>query len=245
MKSLGVIPARYDSSRFPGKPCCIIAGKPMIQHVYERSLLSSLDTVIVATDDQRIFDTVESFGGQAIMTRADHLNGTTRVAEVAEQYEDMDIIVNIQGDEPLIEPTLITRLVQSFTPETVMASVRCKINSPEDITNPHCVKVVCDAMQQALYFSRSPIPYNHSDKSIDYWKHIGLYAYRRSFLFQYIDLRPTPLELAESLEQLRVLENGFPIMMVDTVHESIGVDTPEDVIRVEELLQEAIKNENT
>ncbi len=236
MKTLGVIPARYGSSRFPGKPLAMIAGKSMIQRVYEQVAKSSLTEVVVATDDQRIFDAIKAFGGKAVMTREDHLNGTTRVAEVALQFPEAEIIVNIQGDEPLIDPDLINRLVNAFDSETSMVSVKKKIEKEEEITSPDCVKVVTTHDERALYFSRSTIPFNRDNEVVDYYKHIGIYGYERQFLFHYIELPPSPLELTEKLEQLRVLENGFVIKMVETDREFIGVDRPEDVARVEEEL---------
>ncbi len=236
MKTLGVIPARYGSSRFPGKPLAMIAGKSMIQRVYEQVEKSALTEVVVATDDQRIIDAVKAFGGKAVMTREDHLNGTTRVAEVALLFPEAEIIVNIQGDEPLIDPELINRLVDAFDCETSMVSVKKKIEKEEEITSPDCVKVVTTQDERALYFSRSTIPFNRDDEAVDYYKHIGIYGYQRQFLFHYIELPPTPLELTEKLEQLRVLENGFVIKMVETDREFIGVDRPEDVARVEQEL---------
>jgi len=237
MMTLGVIPARYGSSRFPGKPLAMIAGKSMIQRVYDQVKKSSLTEVVVATDDQRIFDVVKAFGGEVVMTREDHLNGTTRVAEVALEFPEAEIIINIQGDEPLIDPELIDRLVSAFDEETSMVSVKKKIVKSEEIDSPDCVKVVTTEDQRALYFSRSPIPFNRDNTTVDYYKHIGIYGYERQFLFHYIELPPTTLELTEKLEQLRVLENGFVIKMVETDREFIGVDRPEDVARVEQELE--------
>ncbi len=237
MKTLGVIPARYGSTRFPGKPLALIAGKPMIQHVYEQVVKSDLTDIVVATDDLRIVEAVHSFGGKAMMTREDHLNGTCRVAEVAHAFPEAEFIINIQGDEPLIDPELINRLIAAFAPEVPMVSVKRKISDPSDVSSPDCVKVVTTLDNRALYFSRSPIPFNRDNESTDYFKHIGIYGYERDFLFHYIELAPTPLELTEKLEQLRVLENGFVIVMVETDRDFIGVDRPEDIVRVEEELR--------
>ncbi len=239
MNTLGVIPARYGSTRFPGKPLALIAGKPMIQHVYERVAKSNLTDVVVATDDIRIVETVQSFGGKAMMTREDHINGTCRVAEVAEAFPNAQFIINIQGDEPLIDPELINQLIDAFEPEVPMVSVKRKIGDPTEINSSDCVKVVTGNNNRAIYFSRSPIPFNRDNEPVDYFKHIGIYGYEREFLFRYIELEPTRLELTEKLEQLRVLENGFAIAMVETDRDFIGVDRPEDVARVEaELLKE-------
>lgn len=236
MKTLGVIPARYGSTRFPGKPLALIAGKPMIQHVYEQVSKSSLDDVVVATDDLRIVDAVTSFGGKAMMTREDHPNGTCRVAEVALAYPEAELIINIQGDEPLIDPQLINRLVDAFEPDVPMVSVKKKITDKDEINSPDCVKVVTTDDERALYFSRATIPFSRDGDEADYYKHIGIYGYERQFLFHYIEMPPAKLEHVEKLEQLRVLENGYVIKMVETDMEFIGVDRPEDIARVEKEL---------
>lgn len=236
INTLGVIPARYGSTRFPGKPLALIAGKPMIQHVYEQVVKSNLTDIIVATDDIRIVEAVEAFGGKAMMTRDDHINGTCRVAEVARAFPAAEFIINIQGDEPLIDPELINRLILAFTSEIPMVSVKRKICDQSEIHSSDCVKVVTAQDGRALYFSRSPIPFNRDNKEVDFYKHIGVYGYERNFLFHYIELAPTPLELVEQLEQLRVLENGFSIKMVETDRDFIGVDRPEDIARVEKEL---------
>jgi len=236
MNTLGVIPARYGSTRFPGKPLALIAGKPMIQHVYERVAKSNLTDVVVATDDIRIIEAVKSFGGKVTMTREDHLNGTCRVAEVAELFPHAQFIVNIQGDEPLIDPNLINRLIEAFETGVPMVSVKRKISDISEINSPDCVKVVTSTENRAIYFSRSPIPFNRDSEHVVFYKHIGIYGYERNFLFRYITLEPTPLELTEKLEQLRVLENGYEITMVETDRDFIGVDRPEDIIRVEKEL---------
>mgnify|MGYP000874981819 FL=1 len=238
MKVICVIPARYASTRLPGKPLVDIAGKPMIQHVYEQALKAKLPSAVwVATDDRRVFDAVSAFGGQAVMTSADHCTGTDRLAEVARRCA-ADIIVNIQGDEPLIAPEVIDQVVQPFLqePELVMTTLKSRLPE-EDFTNPAVVKVVTDQRGYALYFSRSLIPYpRYAGEDFAIYKHIGLYAYRKEFLLRYASLPQTPLEKAESLEQLRVLENGYRILVLGTNYQCIGVDTPEDLARVRTML---------
>jgi 3-deoxy-manno-octulosonate cytidylyltransferase (CMP-KDO synthetase) len=238
---VGIIPARYGSTRLPGKPLADIGGKPMIRHVYERaSEAKMLDWCIVATDDERVSEAVRGFGGHAVMTPSDLLSGTDRVAFVARSLPDADIVVNIQGDEPLIEPSMIdatVRLVASDSKVHVGTPVRV-IDREEDLENPSVVKTVLDSLGSCLYFSRSAIPFarNASDgswlKTHRYYKHIGLYVYRRDFLIQLSEMTPTPLELAESLEQLRILEHGYTIRGGITEHDSIPVDTAADLERV-------------
>ena len=236
---LGVIPARFASSRFPGKALARLAGKPMVQHVYERAQLTRyLHRVLVATDDERIADTVRGFGGDVRMTRRDHPSGTDRVAEIA-SAEIADIYVNIQGDEPLIDPEAIDAAVLAVLgdDEISMGTLKKRIDVPADLDNPNIVKVVSNLRQEALYFSRSRIPFYRDRQSAvhGYFKHIGLYVYRRDFLLHYPDLSVGPLEQAECLEQLRALENGYRIRIVETEYDSLGVDTPEDLARVNEL----------
>lgn len=234
-----IIPARYGSTRFPGKPLATILGKPMIQHVYENVSASTLvNEVIVATDDERIKKVVEGFKGKCFLTTKDHATGTDRIAEVAEGL-NTDIVVNVQGDEPLISADLIETLIQPFlSDETLqMATLKTKINQSEDIENPNVVKVITNKDHHAIYFSRSTIPYNREKINIDYFKHIGVYAYRRSFLFDYIKLPESLLEKAESLEQLRAIENGHSIYVSEVKSELIGVDVPEDVEKVEAFLK--------
>jgi len=234
-----IIPARYGSTRFPGKPLANILGKPMIQHVYENISASTLvNEVIVATDDERIKTVVEGFNGKCFVTTKDHATGTDRIAEVAEGL-NTDIVVNVQGDEPLISADLIETLVQPFIhDETLqMATLKTKINNLEDIENPNVVKVITNKDHHAIYFSRSTIPYNREKIDVDYFKHIGVYAYRRSFLFDYIQLPESILEKAESLEQLRAIENGHSIYVSEVESELIGVDVPEDVEKVEKFLK--------
>jgi 3-deoxy-manno-octulosonate cytidylyltransferase (CMP-KDO synthetase) len=234
-----LIPARYESSRFPGKPLASLAGKPMIEHVYRRAALArGVTRVIVATDDERVAAAVERFGGEVVMTLATHPTGTDRLAEVATRIE-CDIVVNVQGDEPLIDPAMIEQVVTPFDtdPELQMSSLRTRIESPDELADPNVVKVVVDHRDRALYFSRAPIPFvRDAGDRAQAWRHIGLYAYRRGFLPRFTALAPTPLERAERLEQLRALEHGFAIAVLETTHRSIGVDTPADLARVEALL---------
>jgi len=210
----------------------------MIEHVYRRSVSAAgVHDVIVATDDERIAEAVTRFGGTAVMTSSQHRTGTDRVAEVATSL-DCDVIVNVQGDEPLIPPAMIEEVIAPLRDVgVVMATLRRRIVSPEDLASPHVVKVVVDRDDHALYFSRLPIPYGR-DGSAAAYKHIGLYAYRRSFLMAFAALPQTPLETAEALEQLRALEHGFRIRTPETVHDSLGVDTPEDLTRARRQLEE-------
>ena len=237
MKVLCVIPARFASTRLPGKPLKDIAGKPMVVRVYERASQAGLvNETLVATDDERIKTAVEAAGGKAMLTRADHATGTDRLAEVAEAYPDVDLIVNVQGDEPLIDPGLIDDLAGLFEgePELAMATVKTEIEDEAEQKNPNNVKVVCDKAGYALYFSRSLMPYPRKG-GCPVSKHIGIYAYRRDFLLHYAKMEPTPLEQAESLEQLRALENGYRIKVVETKAKFVGVDTVEDLERVNEI----------
>jgi 3-deoxy-manno-octulosonate cytidylyltransferase (CMP-KDO synthetase) len=237
-----VIPARYASTRFPGKALEDIAGRPMIEHVYRRAAAArNVDAVLVATDDPRIAEAVTKFGGEVRMTRATHPTGTDRIAEVAETL-DCDLIVNLQGDEPLIEPAAIDEAIEPFRddPTLIMTSLCRKFRPDEDVRDPHIVKVVSDLHGFARYFSRAPIPYvrdtTRTNDDAAHFKHIGLYVQRREFLLRVATLQPTPLERAEALEQLRTLEHGYSIKMIETTHDSIGVDTPEDLERVRRLL---------
>jgi len=238
---LGVIPARFASSRFPGKALTSIAGKPMLQHVYERaSRARYLAKLVIATDDERIRDASRAFGANVQMTREDHASGTDRVAEVAAS-DNAQIIVNIQGDEPLIDPEAIDVAVMSMAsdPNLPMATLKKRIEDPSEIDNPNVVKVVTDHSGDAIYFSRCPIPYVREGGAVHY-KHIGLYVYRRDFLLGYSSLPVGPLEKAERLEQLRALENGFRIGVVETEYDSLGVDTPEDLERVAALFEPSL-----
>ncbi len=236
MKTAVIIPARYASSRLPGKPLLRETGKYLIQHVYERACRArNIDRVIVATDDSRIMSAVESFGGQSILTRSDHSSGTDRVAEVAEGL-DSDVIVNLQGDEPLIEPSaieLLPALLQGNT-EAAAATLAVPLTSVERWQNPNCTKVVCDDRGRALYFSRSPIPHvrdgqpDFHARPLQFLQHLGVYAYRRAFLLRLASMEPAALEQLEKLEQLRILAIGRAIQVGIVAHSSPGVDTYED-----------------
>ena len=228
MKFLGIIPARYSSTRLEGKPLKMIEGHTMIEWVYKRAKKSNLDALIVATDDERIYNEVINFGGQAIMTNKNHTNGTSRIAEVCEN------IINIQGDEHLIEYGMINSLIETFkeNKDLKMATLKHKLLDKEEIKNPNNVKVVCDKNDYAIYFSRSVIPYPRKNENIAYFKHIGIYGYKRDFVIEYSKMSITPLEETESLEQLRVLENGYKIKVLETTHSLIGVDTQENLEQV-------------
>lgn len=236
MKFLGVIPSRYASTRLEGKPLKDICGHTMVEWVYKRALKSKLDGVVVATDDERIVDEVKSFGGNVILTRKNHINGTSRIAEVCETYSDYDVIVNIQGDEPLIEPDMINSIIDSFIEDNTipMSTLKYKLNDMAEIENPNAVKVVTDKNDFAIYFSRSVIPYPRNLNMGNYYKHVGIYGYKRDFVMEYSKMASTPLELSESLEQLRVLENGYKIKVLETPYKIIGVDTQEELERVRE-----------
>lgn len=231
MKFLGIIPARYSSTRLEAKPLKKIHGHTMIEWVYKRAKKSGLDELVVATDNKRIYDEVLSFGGKAIMTSETHPNGTSRIAEVCEKMNDYDVIINIQGDEPLIEADMINSLINTFkeNKDLVMATLKHKLNSKKEIENPNSVKVICDKNNYAIYFSRSVIPYPRKNENISYYKHIGIYAYKRDFVIEYSKMPSSPLEEAESLEQLRVLENGYKIKVLETSHSLIGVDTEQNL----------------
>lgn len=238
MKFLGVIPSRYASTRLEGKPLKDICGHTMVEWVYKRALKSKLDGVVVATDDERIVDQVKSFGGNVILTRKDHINGTSRIAEVCETYTDYDVIVNIQGDEPLIEPDMINSIIDSFIEDNTipMSTLKYKLTDMAEIENPNAVKIVTDKNDFAIYFSRSVIPYPRNLNMDNYYKHVGIYGYKRDFVMEYAKMASTPLELSESLEQLRVLENGYKIKVLETPYKIIGVDTQEELERVREYI---------
>jgi 3-deoxy-manno-octulosonate cytidylyltransferase (CMP-KDO synthetase) len=240
LQVVAVIPARFASSRFPGKPLALIDGRPMIEHVYRRAAASSaVSHVIVATDDARIAAAVRQFGGEVRMTRADHPTATDRVAEVAATL-DCDVIVNVQGDEPLIDPNSISEALAPFAsdPSLQITTLYHRISSPGELANPNVVKVVVDRGGFALYFSRAPVPYLRDPRGgwPPLYRHVGLYAYRRGALLVLASLEPTPLERAESLEQLRALEHGIRIKAVETQYDSLGVDTPEDLEHVRRLI---------
>ena len=243
MKFMAIIPARYASTRFPGKPLAVLGGKTVIQRVYEQ-VSSLLDEVYVATDDERIFLAVESFGGRAVMTRTDHKSGTDRIEEAAEKIgSDADVIINVQGDEPFIQPSQIETLMHLFdAPETQIGTLGKRFETIEGVENPNSPKIVTDNRGFALYFSRSPIPYVRGiDRNLwleayPFLKHLGIYAYRREVLREVTQLPQGRLEKAESLEQLRWLENGYRIRVGLTDVETVGIDTPEDLQRAEEFL---------
>ena len=238
MKVLCVIPARYASTRLPGKPLADICGKPMICRVYDRAKLAKrVEKTVVATDDERVKRAVEEDGGEAVMTRKDHNSGTDRLAEAVAGYPDMNLVINVQGDEPLIEPNVIDRLAAAFDDDEdlMMATVKARMDDEEDMRNPNNVKVVTDKDGYALYFSRSLMPYPREDTDCPVYKHIGIYAYRRDFLLKYAKMPQTMLEKTESLEQLRVLENGFRIKVIESDANFVGVDTAEDLSRVNEI----------
>lgn len=244
MKILGIIPARFGSSRFPGKPLVQILGKTMIRRVYEQaSKAKKLDKVIVATDDQRIFDEVVSFDGNVMMTSNDHINGTERCNEVMNsQDSSYDYAINIQGDEPFIKPEMIDELAHILDGQTELGTLIKSINDPEVLTNPNSMKVVFNKKDEALYFSRSCIPFirgaNPSEwlQKHTFYKHIGIYAYRADILKRVTALDASSLELAESLEQLRWMENGLKIKIARTNYETQGVDTPEDLVKLEKMM---------
>ena len=240
MIAIGVIPARYASTRFPGKPLARIAGKSLIERVYSQTVKADLRKVIVATDDKRIADEVRSFGGNFILT-GEHPSGTDRIAE-AVKNEKCDIVVNVQGDEPLIEPEIINtvvRVLKENKPADI-STAAAKIGDAREITDPNVVKVVFTVDGRALYFSRSTIPYSRNENQI-YYKHIGIYGYRKEFLKTFVSLPRSSMEISESLEQLRLLENGYHIQVALVDYSPIGVDTPEDVIRVEEVIKKYLK----
>lgn len=240
MKVLGVIPSRYDSSRFPGKPLIDLDGKSMIRRVYEGVNQSSkIDKLVVATDDQRIADEVKSFGGDVMMTSSDHVSGTERCIEVAKNNADFDILINIQGDEPLVDVTQIEQLIDAFDEEQVQIATLASENiSSLELSNPNRIKVVTDAQSNALYFSRSAIPNNSIQGNIySYLKHIGLYAFTKQSLNRISSMASCELERAESLEQLRWMYHGEKIKVVQTTIETPNIDAPEDVEKVLSLLR--------
>lgn len=248
MKILATIPARYASTRFPGKPLIDIAGKTMIQRVYEQvKKATGVQTIVVATDDQRIADHIEAFGGQVVMTSESHTSGTDRCAEAASHFEDTDIVINVQGDEPFIQPEQIELLISCFQKESVnIATLVKKIDTFEDLFNHNIPKVTVTKDMRALYFSRNTIPYLRDAAQTSwlekyrYFKHIGIYAFRAETLKQLTKLPVSSLEKAESLEQLRWLEHGYQIQTAETQFQSHGIDVPEDVDRVIELFKSSL-----
>lgn len=232
MQILAVIPARYDSVRFPGKPLVQIGDRPMIQWVYEAAKSCTVfDQVVVATDSEKIAACVRAFDGVVEMTSSEHLTGTDRVAEVAERYPDMDVVVNVQGDQPFATPEMLTELVVPYLDgdQPEMTTLACPLNVKTGHADPNSVKVLCDLKGRALYFSRAPIPYFRTPGVAPVFHHLGLYAFRRDFLANYAQLTPTPLEHCEGLEQLRVLEHGFEIRVCHTHQAILEINTPEDL----------------
>ncbi len=241
MKIIAVIPARFDSTRFPGKLLAKLGSKPVIQHVYEKAMQTGLFAeVVVGTDDQRIYEAVDSFGGKVTLTSKKHQSGTDRIAEVYRKLEccqDAEMVVNIQGDEPFISAKPLQDLIAAFKDGNVkVASLMHKIS--KDVQNPNNVKVVCDKANFAFYFSRSIIPfYRDKNQNPQYYKHVGVYAFRGDVLFKFVEMPKSSLEEIEKLEQLRFLENGIRIKMIETEYAGIGIDTPEDLKKAEKLLK--------
>ena len=240
MPVLGLIPARYASTRFPGKPLVDIAGKSMIQRVFEQAKkCRQLDEVVVATDDERILNHVLEFGGNAIMTSTEHQSGTDRCAEVSLQYPEFNVIINIQGDEPFIDPEQISKVISCFdSQDTQLATLVKKIGSEQELFNPNSPKVIINKNSEAIYFSRLPLPYIRGQEQenwlqhFTFFKHIGIYGYRADILHQITKLPVSSLEKAESLEQLRWIENGFRIKVAETDLETYAIDTPEDLVNL-------------
>ena len=245
MKVVGIIPARYASTRFPGKPLALIKGKPMIQRVYEQALKAKLDAVVVATDDARIADAVMDFGGQYVMTSPNHRSGTDRCREALDLLENQyDAVINIQGDEPFIDPRQIGMMRDLISrDDTVLTSLAKRIEDEDELFSPNTVKVVMDKEGNALYFSRNPIPFMRNVDREDwlgkgvFYKHIGIYAYKAEILRQIAEMQPSTLEMAESLEQLRWLENGLHIRMGITQEENVSIDEPSDIDKAERFVE--------
>lgn len=239
---LGVIPARWGSTRFPGKPLHPIGGKALVHHVWERCRgCQQLDEIVIATDDERIAEAVQEFGGQVVMTRSDHASGTDRIAEVARKKKGFDHIINIQGDEPLISPALIGRLARAMKKDPDLSMITAaNPMAPGDpaVDDPNVVKVVIDRHGMALYFSRSPIPHPREgdEPALVYYRHKGIYGFRRDFLLRFVRWKPSLLERVEGLEQLRAMENGAEIRVIVTDDESPGVDTPEQAEILDRIL---------
>lgn len=237
MKTVVVIPARLESTRLPNKVILDIGGKPLIQRVFEQVKKSKkVSDIFIATDSEKIIKIVESFGGKAILTSSKHQSGTDRISEAVQNLET-DFIINVQGDEPLISPNLIDSLISVLEndDEVSFVSAMRKIDNLEDLDNPNCVKVITDFSQNAIYFSRSKIPFSRDNDFQNYFQHIGIYGYKKDFLLKYSQLPQTVLEQTEKLEQLRAIENGFKIRMVETEYKSIGVDTLADLEKVRQI----------
>jgi len=241
-KAAGIIPARWGSTRFQGKPLYLIAGKPLLRHVWERcQRAKKLDSVIIATDDMRIANAAFHWGAEVALTSPHHQSGTDRIAEVARKAKQFTFIVDIQGDEPLVDPRLIDKLVEKLerSPKIDIVTAAHPFEDPADASSPHQVKVVVDLAGRARYFSRAAIPFPRDLSRIKYLRHQGIYGFRREMLLQFVKWKPTPLERAESLEQLRALENGVSVHVLVTKHGSPGVDTPEDAVALEQKLARA------
>ena len=239
MKILAVIPARYDSQRFPGKVLAHIGDRPMVWWVYEAAkCCPDFSKVVVATDSEDVAECVKQLGGEVEMTRSDHTTGTDRVAEVAERYPEMGAVANVQGDQPFVTPQMLTQLVNPYLrgefPE--MTTLACPLDMKTGYQDPNTVKVVCDRHSHALYFSRAPIPYFRHSVEVPVFHHLGLYAFERDFLSKYSQLEPTPLEQCEGLEQLRVLEHGFAIRVCQTEKAVLEINTPEDLVQAQILI---------
>ncbi len=238
MDAIGIIPARYGATRFEGKVLADLMGKPVIQHVWENAKrASTLADLIVATDDVKVKEEVERFGGKVVLTAKEHKTGTDRLREVVNPI-DTKVVVNIQADEPLLHPSMIDDIVRPLLEDKgiLMTTLKKKITDPEDLRNPNVVKVVTDKNGYALYFSRSPIPFPRFHDGVVFYKHIGLYGFTKEFLFTFTNLPVSALENIEGLEQLRVLENGYRIKVAETQFDTIGIDTPEDLERAKEVL---------
>jgi 3-deoxy-manno-octulosonate cytidylyltransferase (CMP-KDO synthetase) len=241
-KAAGIIPARWGSTRFQGKPLYLIDGKPLLRHVWERcQRAKKLDSIIIATDDMRIADAAFHWGAEIALTSPRHQSGTDRIAEVARKAKQFTFIINIQGDEPLVDPRLIDKLVEKLehNPRIDIVTVAHPFDDSAEASSPHQVKVVVDLAGRALYFSRTAIPFPRDLSRIKYLRHQGIYGFRREMLLQFVKWKPTPLERAESLEQLRALENGVSVHVLVTKHGSPGVDTPEDAVALEQKLARA------
>ena len=244
-KAAGIIPARWGSTRFQGKPLYLIAGKPLLRHVWERcQRAGKLDSVIIATDDMRIANAAFDWGAEIALTSPRHQSGTDRIAEVVRKAKQLTFIINIQGDEPLVDPRLIDKLVEKLArnPRIDIVTVAHPFGDPAEAASPHQVKVVVDLEGRALYFSRAAIPFPRDLSRIKYLRHQGIYGFRREMLLQFVKWKPTPLERAESLEQLRALENGVSVHVLVTKHGSPGVDTPEDAVALEQKLARATRS---
>ena len=241
MKILAVIPARYDSQRLAGKVLAAIGDKPMVQWVYEAAVSSKVFTkVVVATDSQLVVDRVQAFGGAVELTSSEHTTGTDRVAEVATRYPEFSVVVNVQGDQPFVTSQMLKELVNPYLEgeQPEMTTLACPLNHEEAYRDPNSVKVICGQKQQALYFSRSPIPYYRNQIKVPVYHHLGLYAFRQDFLETYTQLSSTPIEQCEGLEQLRVLEHGYTIRVCQTAKAVVEVNTAEDLIKAQELIVE-------